>query len=84
MSELDKLIGRAGNTDAGLCLVSGLELGSVKEEIDTLRTSNKELRDALEEIAEGKGEYDMDPLTHAGNTIREMVELATEALKAKP
>ena len=40
----------------------------------------KLMRQALKEIAEGKGAYSLDHLTHAENTIRDMKELATEAL----
>ena len=36
---------------------------------------------ALEEIQEGKGTYSLDPLTHASNTIRDMVAIATEAIE---
>ena len=36
--------------------------------------------EALREIAKGKGAYSMDPLTHAENTIRDMIGLATTAL----
>ena len=38
-------------------------------------------RDALEEIKLGKGAFRTDPLTHAGNTINNMVDIATESLK---
>ncbi len=38
-------------------------------------------REALEEIAEGKGRYSPDPFTHAVNTINDMKSIATEALK---
>ena len=38
-------------------------------------------KEALEEISEGKGAYNMDPLTHASNTIRDMVELAKKVLE---
>ena len=39
-----------------------------------------DMYEALQEIAEGKGRYSMDKLTHAENTIDAMKELATKAL----
>ena len=36
----------------------------------------------LKEITEGKGAYSQDRLTHAGNTIRDMKQLANDILKA--
>jgi hypothetical protein len=41
------------------------------------------LREALEEIAKGEGPYNMDPLKHAENCIKYMVQTATEALKGE-
>ena len=41
---------------------------------------NKRLREALEEIKKGEGAYDFDPLKHASNTIRDMIEIAKQAL----
>ena len=38
--------------------------------------------EALKEIAEGKGRYSLDPLTHASNTIEDMKKLATDALES--
>jgi len=38
-------------------------------------------KEALEEIKEGKGRYSMNQLEHASNTIEDMKELATDALK---
>jgi len=38
------------------------------------------LREALVEISKGKGAYSMDRLTHAENTIRDMIGLATDVL----
>jgi hypothetical protein len=35
---------------------------------------------ALEEISKGAGRYDQDRLTHAQNTIEDMVEIAKETL----
>ena len=39
------------------------------------------LRAALEEVAEGKGRYSMDPLEHCGNTVDDMKDIAITALK---
>lgn len=38
------------------------------------------LREALKEIAKGEGAYSHDQLEHATNTIRNMKEIANEAL----
>ena len=40
-----------------------------------------DLLEALEEIAEGRGRYSMDHMTHAMNTIEDMKQLATEAIR---
>jgi len=40
-----------------------------------------ELLEALEEIAEGRGRYNQDPLQHASNCIEDMVSIAKEAIK---
>ena len=39
-----------------------------------------ELLEALKEIAEGKGRFSQDPLTHASNTIEDMIEIAHNAI----
>jgi len=49
-------------------------------EADEVDTRIQELEEALEEIAKGDGPYDMDPLKHAGNCIKNMVSIATKAL----
>jgi len=41
----------------------------------------KKLEEALKEIKKGEGRYDRDPLTHCGNTVEDMKQIATEALK---
>lgn len=46
-----------------------------------LETTNAELLEALKEIAKGEGAYSRDPLTHAGNTITSMKNIATEAIR---
>jgi len=51
-------------------------------EIERLATDGGVMQDALKEIAEGKGAYSEDQLTHAANTIRDMVGLANDALSA--
>lgn len=38
------------------------------------------LLEALKEIAEGKGRYSQDQLTHASNTIEDQIQLANDAL----
>lgn len=40
-----------------------------------------ELLDALKEIEEGRGRFSCDPLTHAGNCIEDMKQIATEAIR---
>lgn len=58
----------------------------VDETVDEVKRLTNELREAraaLEEIAEGKGRYSTDPLTHAENTIEDMSALAVEALANK-
>ena len=52
-------------------------------EIERLTNELRDARKALEEIAEGKGRYNTDPLTHASNTVEDMIALATEALANK-
>ena len=42
---------------------------------------NKQLLEALKKIAKGEGAYSRDPLTHAGNTITSMKNIATEAIR---
>lgn len=49
-----------------------------------LIASAPDLLAALEEIAKGEGAFSLDPLTHAGNTIDNMKEIARAAIeKAK-
>ncbi len=44
-----------------------------------------EMLEALIEISEGKGRYDLDPIQHAANCIEDMKALALEAIqKATP
>jgi hypothetical protein len=45
-----------------------------------LSAENERLREALTEIAEGKGRYSTDRLEHANNTIEDMKKLAHAAL----
>ena len=48
--------------------------------LDWLEEENARLRQALEEVAEGKGAFSLDSLTHAGNTIENMMSIAERAL----
>lgn len=53
------------------------------EEMDAnakLMAAAPTMLEALKEIAEGKGRYDTDKLKHAGNTIEDMIKLATDAI----
>ena len=45
-----------------------------------LHKQNQELLEALKEIAEAKGRYPEDRMTHAENTISDMVYLARQAI----
>jgi len=47
---------------------------------DLLQAKMEELRDALKEIAEGRGTYDLDRLKHCANTVEDMKALANKAL----
>ena len=48
--------------------------------IDALTARVAELEAALMQIEKGEGPYSRDPLTHAGNTIDAMVQIAVAAL----
>lgn len=48
--------------------------------IEILEASCAAMREALERIQEGKGDYSLDPFQHASNTIDAMKELARDAL----
>jgi len=43
-----------------------------------------DMYEALGKIAEGKGRYSRDPLTHCSNTVEDMKALAVEALANSP
>jgi hypothetical protein len=65
----------------------GIENGNIDPTGERLRAvcrlareKSELLRAALQEIAEGRGTYSRDPLTHASNTIDEMKALALSAL----
>jgi hypothetical protein len=47
----------------------------------TLIAEHRMMKEALEEIQKAQGEYSMDRLEHAGNTIKSMINTATETLK---
>ena len=53
---------------------------SLKEKCMRYETRISELEGVLNEIAEGKGRYSMEPLEHASNTIEDMKELANDAI----
>ena len=48
-----------------------------------VRAEVERLRAALSEIAEGRGAFSRDPLTHADNCIRDMKQIAESALQQK-
>jgi len=41
----------------------------------------EQVKKALKEIQKGEGAYSLDPLTHAGNCIENMKDIAEQALK---
>ncbi len=56
-------------------------MSKMGQELDKRLEENKyEMWEALKEISEGKGVFSLDRLEHAGNTIRDMKELAVEVL----
>ena len=62
----------------------GLDFSHVDDwadEAEQLETTNADLLEALNEIAKGEGAYSRDPLTHAGNTITSMKNIATSAIR---
>ena len=52
-------------------------------EIERLTNELREARAALQEIVKGEGRYSTDRMTHANNTIEDMIALAVEALANK-
>uniref|UniRef100_A0A6M3KHQ7 Uncharacterized protein n=1 Tax=viral metagenome TaxID=1070528 RepID=A0A6M3KHQ7_9ZZZZ len=52
----------------------------LKVENNRLKIENAKLKMALIEISKAEGPYSRDPLTHAGNCIEAMKNLAIEAL----
>lgn len=62
-------------------LTAGLEhnLSCVRSRDDEI----ERLRDALTQITYGEGRYNTDQLTHAENTIEDMIGLATRALEGE-
>ena len=61
------------------CLVKITEMGS-QILYCPLHAAAPALLEALKEIAEGKGQFSQDHLTHAKNTIEDMKMLATIAI----
>jgi len=53
---------------------------SLKERCMRYETRISELENALTEVAKSEGAYSQDPLTHAGNTIDNMIDIARKAL----
>ena len=45
-----------------------------------LDTHKYEMYEALQKIAEGKGRFSRDPLTHCSNTVEDLRQLASEVL----
>lgn len=75
-----KLYGRlAGKTYFYLGVNSG-DYDFLKKKISDLEKENELLLGALSDISEGKGRYNPDRLTHASNTIEDMVKLAKDAI----
>ena len=56
-------------------------LDTSKHVVDKLLEENQELIEALKIIAKGEGAFSRDPLTHAGNTIDNMISIAEKAIK---
>ena len=51
--------------------------------VEDLKEEVELLRDALRQISYGEGRYNSDQLTHAENTIEDMIALAKEALEGE-
>ncbi len=49
-------------------------------ELDVLKSNVEKMTGALQEISKGVGRYDTDVLKHAGNTIEDMISIATGVL----
>lgn len=49
-------------------------------ELEKTKQQNVILMDAMKEIAKGEGAFSMDKLTHANNTIDNMMSIAKQAL----
>lgn len=56
--------------------------GALLRKLGAAEATVARLRGALGEIAKGEGRFSRDPLTHAGNTIEDMIALAKAALAA--
>ena len=69
---LRNLIEEAADHILALCA----ELTALRARVEAA----ERLREALTIIARGEGRYSRDPLTHASNTIEDMVQVATAAL----
>ena len=65
--------------------LKALAEGNIKRWDDScaMATEIERLRDALTQITYGEGRYNTDQLTHAENTIEDMIGLATRALEGE-
>ena len=70
--------------DDGQCSECARIIAALRAALAAERERAEKYRKALEEIAEGRGTYSRDPLTHASNTIDEMKETARAALRGEP
>ena len=52
-------------------------------ECEKIAAENKRLKAALTEITRGEGSFSSDPLTHASNTIDNLIEIAQKALESE-
>lgn len=60
----------------------GLRNGELIVHLCPLHAQTEALREALREIVNGAGEFNLDPLIHATNCIESMREIARQALAA--
>jgi len=78
----DKLfaeIGRLEGERDGACHHINLQI----KRAEKAEAQNTRLRRALERVRTPHGRYSQDRLTHAVNTIEDLIEIATEALEGK-
>ena len=58
----------------------GASIADVTDDLDSMLRVVRQMREALAEIAQGRGAYSRDQLTHAENCIEAMKALARAAL----